>query len=243
MSYAVYKLESSLIFIIVLLKNSISQPPATSVYTVCIFYYMIVCFGKRAGLQSKWIFFLRTFSLICRLPEDGNLWLPQREIKFLSRMCSEYPEFINLLNHIIRYAINSCWFFSLSEKDTKQSLFWVPVLGGLGESHLSSLFVMLTSQAPWLKNLLEWREHRINKSEVMGLIPVRVSSVSSIPGPWTMLMVGDHQMTGNVIPWNLSGKRWRRCGKDTEGKSGSQRFALLSDRAQRIKVRVRISWL
>lgn len=39
----------------VTLKNSISQPPRISVHFVCIFYYMIVYFGKVTGVKSEWI--------------------------------------------------------------------------------------------------------------------------------------------------------------------------------------------
>lgn len=57
MNYAIYKLESSFVFIVIVpLKNSISQPPRISVYTVYIFYYVIVYFGKVTGLKSEWIF-------------------------------------------------------------------------------------------------------------------------------------------------------------------------------------------
>lgn len=44
---------------------------------------------------------LEHFDSFCHLPEGGNLWLLQSAIRFLSRECSEWPEFINLISRTV----------------------------------------------------------------------------------------------------------------------------------------------
>lgn len=45
------------------------------------------------------------------------------------------------------------------------------------------------------------------KSEVVDFIPMWASSLGSILGPGTVMLV-ECQTAGSIVPWNLSGKRW-----------------------------------
>lgn len=59
------------------------------------------CISGRGQNQKVNGAFPTPFGLVCHLPEDGSLWLRQRDIGSCLEKCSERPELINLLNHIV----------------------------------------------------------------------------------------------------------------------------------------------
>ena len=83
MNYAIYKLERSFMFTVaVTLKNSISQPPRISVHFICIFYYMIVYFGKMTGVKSEWVF-SQNILLLLSSPRRWRFMAPLEQCQVL----------------------------------------------------------------------------------------------------------------------------------------------------------------
>lgn len=107
MNYAIYKLERSFMFTVAVpLKNSISQPPRISLHFVCIFYYIIVYFGKMTGLKSERVFSQNVLPLLSSSRRWQFMAPSEGCVKVMSRKCSEWPEFINVINHIVTQVPN-----------------------------------------------------------------------------------------------------------------------------------------